>query len=129
VPRFVVASLIAYWVGEFANAFVLARLKVLTKGRWLWTRTIGSTIVGQGCDTFLVMVISFAGQVSRPTLIRLMLSSYLIKVVYETLATPLTYAGVGWLKRQEGVDPFDVKTDFNPFSLRTLSAANQMKTP
>jgi uncharacterized integral membrane protein (TIGR00697 family) len=129
VPRFVVASLIAYWVGEFANAFVLARLKVLTKGRWLWTRTIGSTIVGQGCDTFLVMVISFAGQVSRPTLIRLMVSSYLIKVVYETLATPLTYAGVGWLKRQEGVDPFDVKTDFNPFSLRTLSAANQMKAP
>jgi queuosine precursor transporter len=129
VPRFVVASLIAYWVGEFANAFVLARLKVLTKGRWLWTRTIGSTIVGQGCDTFLVMLISFAGQVSRPTLIRLMLSSYLIKVVYETLATPLTYAGVGWLKRQEGVDPFDVKTDFNPFSLRTLSAANEMKTP
>jgi uncharacterized integral membrane protein (TIGR00697 family) len=117
---FVAASLIAYWVGEFANAFVLARLKVLTRGRWLWTRTIGSTIVGQAFDTFLVMVISFAGQVSRPTLVRLILSSYLIKVVYETLATPLTYAGVAWLKRREGVDAFDTRTDFNPFALRGL---------
>ena len=123
------ASLIAYWVGEFANAFTLARLKVLTEGRWLWTRTIGSTVVGQAFDTFLVMFISFAGTVSRPTLIRLMLSSYLIKVVYETLATPLTYAGVAWLKRREGVDPFDIHTDFNPFSLRSLTAANEVKIP
>ncbi len=121
VPRFVAASLIAYWVGEFANAFTLARLKVLTRGRWLWTRTIGSTIVGQAFDTFLVMFISFAGQVSQSTLIRLMLSSYLIKVVYEILATPLTYAGVGWLKHREGVDAFDAHTDFNPFALRSLS--------
>src|ERR1700676_3966790 len=102
VPRFVAASLIAYWVGEFANAFTLAKLKLLTHGRWLWTRTIGSTIVGQAFDTFLVMFISFAGTVSRPTLVRLILSSYLIKVAYETLATPLTYAGVAWLKRREG---------------------------
>ena len=123
------ASLIAYWVGEFANAFTLARLKVLTHGRWLWTRTIGSTIVGQAFDTFLVMFISFAGQVSQSTLIRLMLSSYLIKVVYEILATPLTYAGVAWLKRREGVDAFDTHTDFNPFALRSLTAANEMKIP
>jgi queuosine precursor transporter len=129
VPRFVAASLIAYWVGEFANAFVLARLKVLTRGRWLWTRTIGSTIVGQGCDTLLVMVISFGGLVSNNTLIRLTLSSYLIKVVYETLATPLTYVGVAWLKRQEGVDVFDTQTDFNPFALRSLSVANEAKVP
>src|ERR1700760_1203506 len=104
-PRFVAASLIAYWVGEFTNAFTLARLKVITGGRWLWTRTIGSTIVGQAFDTVLVMLISFVGTVPTSTLIRLTLSSYLIKVVYEVLATPLTYAGVDWLKRREGIDP------------------------
>jgi hypothetical protein len=129
VPRFVAASLIAYWTGEFANSFTLAKLKVLTGGRWLWTRTIGSTVVGQAVDTFLVMVISFAGTVSRPTLIRLILSSYLIKVAYETLATPLTYAGVAWLKRREGVDAFDTRTDFNPFRLRSLSPASKLETP
>jgi uncharacterized PurR-regulated membrane protein YhhQ (DUF165 family) len=75
------------------------------------------------------MLISFAGQVSRPTLIRLILSSYLIKVSYEVLATPLTYAGVGWLKRQEGVDVFDANTDFNPFALRGFTAANEGKAP
>jgi queuosine precursor transporter len=116
VPRFVAASLIAYWVGEFTNAFTLARLKVLTGGRWLWTRTIGSTIVGQGFDTVLVMVISFGGTVSNSTLIRLVLSSYLIKVAYEILATPLTYVGVDWLKRREGVNAFDTHTNFNPFA-------------
>lgn len=129
VPRFVAASLIAYWVGEFANAFTLARLKVITDGRWLWTRTIGSTIVGQAFDTVLVMVISFAGLVSTSTVIRLTLSSYLIKVVYEILATPLTYAGVAWLKRREGVDPFDTHTDFNPFALHSLSPENEVKVP
>jgi queuosine precursor transporter len=118
VPRFVAASLIAYWVGEFANAFTLAQLKILTRGRWLWTRTIGSTIIGQAFDTSLVTVISFAGTVSRHTLLRLILSSYLIKVVYEVLATPLTYVGVAWLKRREGVDVFDTQTNFNPFALR-----------
>jgi queuosine precursor transporter len=118
IPRFVAASLIAYWVGEFANAFTLARLKVLTGGRWLWTRTVGSTVVGQSLDTVLVMVISFGGLVSSSTLLRLILSSYLVKVVYEILATPLTYAGVGWLKRREAVDPFDTHTDFNPFAWR-----------
>ncbi|HTZ57647.1 MAG TPA: queuosine precursor transporter [Acidobacteriaceae bacterium] len=129
VPRFVAASLIAYWVGEFANAFTLARLKVLTRGRWLWTRTIGSTVVGQAFDTVLVMVISFAGQVSTTTLVRLILSSYLIKVVYETLATPVTYAGVAWLKQQEGIDPFDTHTDFNPFAFRNPTAESAVKVP
>jgi queuosine precursor transporter len=116
IPRFVAASLIAYWVGEFANAFTLARLKVLTEGKWLWTRTVGSTIVGQFFDTVLVMVISFVGMVSPSTLVRLIVSSYLVKVVYEILATPLTYAGVGWLKRREGIDIFDTHTNFNPFT-------------
>jgi queuosine precursor transporter len=118
VPRFVAASLIAYWSGQFANSFTLAQLKILTGGRWLWTRTIGSTIVGQALDTFLVMFISFYGQVSHGTMVRLILSSYLIKVTYETLATPLTYSVVGWLKRVEHVDAFDTQGDFNPFSLR-----------
>jgi queuosine precursor transporter len=116
IPRFVAASLIAYWVGEFANAFTLARLKVLTQGKWLWTRTVGSTVVGQFFDTVLVMVISFAGMVSSSTLVHLIVSSYLVKVVYEILATPLTYAGVGWLKRKEGIDIFDTHTNFNPFA-------------
>jgi uncharacterized integral membrane protein (TIGR00697 family) len=130
VPRFVAASLIAYWTGEFANSFTLAKLKILTRGRWLWTRTLGSTIVGQAFDTILVMLISFAGTVSRHTLIRLILSSYLIKVVYEALATPLTYAGVAWLKGQEDADPFDTQTNFNPFLLREgpMTARNPVKT-
>ncbi len=127
VPRFVAASLIAYWTGEFANSYTLAKLKVLTRGRWLWTRTIGSTIVGQALDTFLVMFISFAGQVSSNTLLRLMLSSYLIKVTYETLATPFTYACVAWLKRVENVDAFDTQADFNPFSWRAAPVANESK--
>ena len=117
VPRFVAASLIAYWLGQFANSFTLAKLKLLTRGRWLWTRTIGSTVVGQAIDTCTVMFISFAGSVSRETMIRLILSSYLIKVTYETLATPMTYSVVRWLKRVEGVDAFDVKANFNPFHL------------
>ena len=117
VPRFVAASLIAYWIGQFANSFTLARLKVLTRGRWLWTRTIGSTIVGQAIDTFLVMFISFAGLVSANTLGRLIVSSYLIKVTYEALATPLTYKVVAWLKAEEKVDAFDIEANFNPFTV------------
>ena len=115
VPRFVTASLIAYWLGQFANSFTLAQLKLLTRGRWLWTRTIGSTVIGQAIDTCTVMVISFTGTVPRSTVVHLILSSYLIKVTYETLATPMTYAVVRWLKRVEGVDAFDDHANFNPF--------------
>ena len=117
VPRFVAASLVAYWAGEFANSFTMAKLKILTRGRWLWTRTIGSTVVGQAIDTVLVVSIAFAGTISWATMVRLMLSAYLIKVVYETLATPLTYAVVRWLKRAEGVDVFDTETSFSPFAV------------
>ena len=117
VPRFVAASLVAYWAGEFANSFTMAKLKILTRGRWLWTRTIGSTVVGQAIDTVLVVSIAFAGTISWTTMVRLMLSAYLIKVIYETLATPLTYAVVRWLKRTEGVDVFDRETSFSPFAL------------
>jgi uncharacterized integral membrane protein (TIGR00697 family) len=117
VPRFAIASLIAYWAGEFTNSYTLARLKILTNGRWLWTRTIGSTIMGQAVDTAVVILIAFWGSPAR--LLAIMIaSSYITKVVYETLATPLTYFVVARLKRVEGVDAFDRETDFNPFALR-----------
>jgi uncharacterized integral membrane protein (TIGR00697 family) len=122
VPRFAVASLIAYWAGEFTNSFTLAKMKLLTRGRWLWTRTIGSTVTGQAVDTAVVIVIAFAGYTSAKTMAIMILSSYLIKVVYETLATPLTYAVVAWLKRAEDVDAFDTHTNFNPFALSSRSS-------
>lgn len=121
VPRFALASLIAYWAGEFTNSFTLARMKLLTQGRWLWTRTIGSTVTGQAVDTTLVVLIAFGGYTSWDTMGILILSSYVTKVVYETLATPVTYLVVAWLKRAEGVDAFDHATDFNPFVLRAES--------
>jgi queuosine precursor transporter len=116
VPRLVVASLIAYWCGEFANSFTLAKLKLVTKGRYLWTRTIGSTIVGQAVDSILVMFIAFYGIVPVATIIRLIISGYIAKVAYESLMTPATYAVVNFLKRKERVDHFDYHTDFNPFA-------------
>jgi uncharacterized integral membrane protein (TIGR00697 family) len=118
VPRFAVASLVAYWAGEFTNSFTLAKMKLLTKGRWLWTRTIGSTITGQAVDTAVVIVIAFAGYTAWRTIGVMILSSYLTKVVYETLATPVTYAVVAGLKRAENVDAFDEHTNFSPFALR-----------
>lgn len=117
VGRIVAASLLAYWLGEFANSFTLARLKLLTKGRYLWTRTIGSTVVGQAVDTTVVMFAAFYGTRSTQMIWKLILSGYLIKVVYETLMTPVTYAVVGFLKRSEGVDAFDYRTNFNPFAM------------
>jgi uncharacterized integral membrane protein (TIGR00697 family) len=119
VPRFAVASLAACWAGEFTNSYTLAKLKLLTDGRWLWTRMIGSTVSGQAVDTVVVIVVAFAGDMQWRAIGILILSSYLAKVVYETLATPLTYLAVGWLKRVEGIDTFDRRTNFNPFALRT----------
>jgi uncharacterized integral membrane protein (TIGR00697 family) len=116
VGRMVAASLLAYWCGEFANSFTLARLKILTQGRYLWTRTIGSTIVGQAIDTTVVMFAAFYGTRSVNVIVRLIVSGYVIKVVYESLMTPVTYAVVNWLKRAEGVDYFDYQTNFNPFA-------------
>jgi uncharacterized integral membrane protein (TIGR00697 family) len=121
VPRFAIASLVAFWAGEFTNSYTLAKLKLLTNGRWLWTRTIGSTVTGQAVDTAVVILIAFWGFPMR-TIVTIMLSSYLTKVVYETLATPMTYAVVAWLKRVEQVDTFDRHTDFNPFHVTSPEA-------
>jgi uncharacterized integral membrane protein (TIGR00697 family) len=118
VGRIVAASLLAYWCGEFANSFTLARLKILTRGRHLWTRTIGSTIVGQAVDTTVVMFAAFYGTRPLSVIVNLIVSGYAIKVVYETLMTPVTYAVVNWLKRAEGVDYFDYQTNFNPFATK-----------
>ncbi|MDQ6706163.1 MAG: queuosine precursor transporter [Acidobacteriota bacterium] len=114
VPRIVTGSLLAYWAGEFANSFTLAKMKLLTKGRYLWTRTVGSTVVGQGVDTVIVVWFIFYKQ-PIGTILNLIVSGYLFKVAYEVLATPLTYAVVNFLKRREGVDTFDTSTSFNPF--------------
>jgi queuosine precursor transporter len=114
VGRIVLASLLAYWCGEFANSFTLAKMKLLTKGKYLWTRTVGSTVVGQAVDTIVVMFIVFYNQ-PLSVIVRLIISGYLIKVVYEALMTPLTYAIVNSLKRSEGVDYFDYDTNFSPF--------------
>jgi uncharacterized integral membrane protein (TIGR00697 family) len=117
VPRFAAASLLAYWAGEFTNSYTLARLKLLTEGRLLWTRTVGSTVTGQFVDTTVVVVVAFWGYPLH-TMMTLIGSSYLAKVLYEVAATPLTYLVVNGLKRAEGVDVFDRNTNFNPFHLR-----------
>lgn len=117
VPRIIVSSLIAYWFGEFANSFVMARMKLWTNGKHLWTRTVGSTVVGQGVDTILVMVLAFGGIMSNTDIFRAIVSGYTAKVLYEVAMTPLTYMVVNFLKRREGVDAMDVHTKFNPFAL------------
>ena len=128
VPRFAIASLIAYWAGEFTNSFTLAKMKILTRGRWLWTRTIGSTITGQAVDTAVVIAIAFAGYTSARTMGIMILSSYLTKVVYETLATPLTYLVVAQLKRAESVDAYDTATNFNPFVVAQMTAQEKLSS-
>ena len=115
LPRILVASLIAFWAGEFANSFTLAKLKLLTKGRMLWTRTIGSTVVGQAVDTTLVIVLTFAGTFTPHKLFEIIWQGWILKVLYETAATPVTYLVVNALKRAEHVDTFDTHTNFNPF--------------
>jgi uncharacterized integral membrane protein (TIGR00697 family) len=117
VPRFGIASLIAYFAGEFTNSYTLAKMKLLTKGRYLWTRTIGSTVTGQFVDTTVIIFIAFWGVRSFPQILVMIASSYSVKVVYETIATPLTYLVVHWLKRAEAVDTFDQGTNFSPFAL------------
>lgn len=116
-PRLLAASFLAYLVGEFANAFVLAKMKIATRGRWLWTRTIGSTLVGQGLDSLVFITLAFAGTIPLERLLSAILTQWLAKSAYEAAATPLTYAVVNFLKRREGMEVFDYQTDFNPLSL------------
>jgi hypothetical protein len=118
-PRLVVASLFAYFIGEFANSFIMAKLKVLTGGKWLWTRIFGSTIVGEAIDSILFYPIAFYGNWPTELLIQVLTASYLFKVIWEILMTPLTYRVVNFLKRAENEDYFDYHTNFSPFSLKT----------
>lgn len=114
-PRILLASFVAYLVGEFANSYVLARMKVLTKGKWLWSRTIGSTLAGQGLDSLVFMTLAFWGTIPLGGLAEAILTQWLAKTAYEALATPITYLVVNYLKYKEGVDVFDEATDFSPF--------------
>ena len=117
--RIALASLTGYFCGEFANSFSLAKLKILTRGRWLWTRTIGSTIVGEACDTLVFYPLAFYGNWSNELLVSVMIANYFIKVGWEVVATPFTYRVVNALKLAEEEDFFDTHTKFTPFSLRT----------
>jgi uncharacterized integral membrane protein (TIGR00697 family) len=114
-PRLLAASFAAYLVGEFLNSFVLARLKVATGGRYLWTRTIGSTLIGQAADSAIFITLAFTGVLPAAVLLQAILSQWLVKTVYEAIATPLTYRVVNLLKRSEGLDVFDRETQFSPF--------------
>ena len=112
-PRLLAASFVGYLVGEFANSFVLAKMKILTRGRWLWSRTIGSTIVGQGLDSLIFITLAFIG---TPSFVIIMaLYHWLAKTVIEAMATPFTYAMVNFLKKKEAIDTYDYQTNFNPF--------------
>ena len=118
-PRIVLASLIAYFSGEFCNSYVLAKMKLFTQGRQLWTRTIGSTIVGEAIDSIIFYPVAFLGVWETELVWRVMVSNYLLKVLWEALMTPLTYRLVNFLKRAEGEDYFDHDTNFTPFTLQT----------
>lgn len=115
VPRIVLASILAFWAGEFVNSYVLARMKVWTRGKHLWTRTIGSTLAGQGVDSLIFYPLAFYGVWADSLLVEVLLTQWALKVGWEALLTPATYATVGFLKRREGIDVYDERTDFTPF--------------
>src|SRR5262245_20766543 len=116
--RIAVGSILAFWAGDFANSFVLAKMKILTRGRWLWTRTIGSTVVGQGVDSLIFYPLAFAGIWEGDTLLRVVFFNWFFKVSVEAVFTPITYWVIGTVKRVEGEDYYDRATDFTPFSLQ-----------
>jgi queuosine precursor transporter len=118
LPRIIIASMIAYFAGEFSNSYILAKLKIFTKGKYLWVRTIGSTVVGEAIDTLLFCTIAFFGAISNSLLVAVIVSNYIFKCLVEIVFTPITYKIVKVLKKREGVDYYDYKTDFNPFSLK-----------
>lgn len=113
-PRILIASFLAYLVGEFANSFVLAKMKIATQGRWLWLRTIGSTLVGQGLDSVVFISLAFAGTIPVHALTQTIVTQWLAKSAYEAAVTPFTYLVVNFLKRKEGIDTYDHETRFNP---------------
>ncbi|MFC1933108.1 queuosine precursor transporter [Chloroflexota bacterium] len=116
-PQMLFASFLAYLVGEFSNSFVLAKMKIKTRGRWLWTRTIGSTIVAQALDAAIFIPLVYIGRFDWSFIAMASLTHWLAKVGYETIATPLTYAVVNYLKKKEAIDTYDYETNFNPFSV------------
>ncbi|KJS09546.1 MAG: membrane protein [Gammaproteobacteria bacterium BRH_c0] len=116
--RIVIGSMVAYWAGDFVNSYVMAKMKILTKGRYLWMRTIGSTMAGQGVDSLIFYPIAFAGVWSGESLMMVIIFNFVFKVVFEALMTPFTYLIVNKLKRVEKVDVYDVDTNFTPFSLK-----------
>ncbi len=117
-PRIVIASLVAYFAGEFSNSVTLAKMKIWTKGRHLWSRTVGSTVIGEGVDTLLFVLIAFGGVLPGSLIWSIIVSNYLFKVGFEILATPFTYAIVNFLKKHEACDVFDTETRFTPFSIK-----------
>jgi hypothetical protein len=116
-PRILAASFIAYLIGEFANAYVLAKIKIATAGKMLWLRTIGSTVVGQGLDSAVFITLAFAGVIPASAIIAAILGQWFVKSAYEAAATPLTYAVVGYLKKAESIDVYDTDTRFNPLAV------------
>lgn len=123
-PRLLLASFTAYLIGEFTNSFVLAKLKIATRGRWLWTRTIGSTLIGEGLDTVIFTSIAFWGIIPAQLMLTAILTQWIFKVLYEVAATPLTYLVVGFLKGKEHLDTYDYRTNFSPILLRRVAAEN-----
>ena len=117
-PRLLAASFLAYLTGEFFNSFVMAKMKIITKGRWLWTRTISSTLVGQGLDSIIFITLAFFGTVPTRILLFSIITQWLAKSIYEAAATPLTYKATAFLKKREGLDVYDYHTSFNPLSLK-----------
>jgi len=118
IPQILLASFLAYIAGEFSNSFILAKMKIMTKGRWLWTRTIGSTLVGQGLDAAIFITIAYAGRFGLSFIVVTILTHWLVKTGYEVVATPFTYAVVNFLKKKEAIDTYDYDTNFNPFLIR-----------
>jgi queuosine precursor transporter len=118
VPRIALASVIGYFAGEYSNSVVLSKMKVLTKGKWLWTRTIGSTLVGELADTLIFVTVAFAGAYPAPVLVAMILSNYLFKCSIEAAFTPLTYKVVGFVKRRESADAYDYGERYNPLPVK-----------
>jgi len=114
--RIVAASVLAFWAGEFVNSFVLAKMKIVTKGKHLWARTIGSTVFGQGVDSLIFYPVAFLGIWTTDQVATVMVTNWLLKVLWEAALTPVTYAVVGWFKAREGVDVYDTGIDFSPFA-------------